>query len=416
MKILQINKFHYPKGGSETVYFNTCDLLARHGHDVVHFSMRDEKNVDSPTKEFFPQNFDLRSGSLLERSKNAIRFFYNREAERNLEQLVLREKPDVAQIHLFNNSLSVSIFRVLKKHNIPVVLMFHDFRALCPSSLFMLRGKLCERCQAGYYTNCFRHKCYENARMFSGMLMLEIWLKEYFFQLDKYVDRYLFVCDFQKEIHLKYNDYYRNKQNRLYNFSPELYEIKPHFTRGDYFFCYGRITEEKGVETLVRAAAELKDISFKVAGEGPLLDKLTGMNLPNVEFLGFQQGEILHNYIRNASFVIVPSECNENNPLTIVESYMHGKPVIGSKIGGIPEIVTEGEGQTGYLFQTKSKEDLVGCIRKACSLPEEDYLRFSRNARNFAEKNFDPEQYYQNLMVIYKEVIEKKPGIEVTCK
>ncbi len=406
MKILQINKRHYVTGGAETVYFNTCQLLTEHGHSVIHFSMKDEKNLDSPTKEFFAENFDLRNANFFQKMKNSFRFFYNNDAKKKLEQLIIQEKPDIAQIHLFINSLSVSIFEVLKKYNIPVVLTFHDYRSMCHSADFLLRGKMCENCKSSFYTNCFWHKCYQNNRLHSGMITSELLLKEYFFKLDHYVDHYLFVSDFQKNAHLNHSSYYKNKNTRLYNFNINLNKNIPEYVHGSYFFFYGSITPEKGIHTLIKAASILKDVSFKIAGVGPLLDELKTLNLPNVELLGFQTGKALQEYIKNAAFVIVPSEWHENNPLTIVESYMYGKPVIASKMGGIPEIVVENE--TGFLFPAKSVDDLIAKIQYAQSLSDEEYLKLSKNARAFAEKNFEPEQYYQDLMVLYGKAIDKK--------
>ncbi len=406
MKVLQINKYHHPRGGSETVYFNTSRLLTDHGHSVIHYCMDFPENLDCPTKGFFPKSFNLRDGNFFKRIKNSILFFYNKEARQKLEQLIIQEKPDVAHIHSFNNSLSISIFVALKKHNIPVVLMFHDYLSLCASSDFQLKGKKCKCCQASLYTNSIWYKCYQNHRLYSAMFTFNVWLKEYFFKLNKYVDQYIFVSDFQKTAHLGYHEYYRNKQDLLYNFGPDLYKISPKYICGNYFFYYGRITEEKGIRTIMKIASVLKNTSFKIAGTGPLVDELKAMELPNVEFLGFQTGSNLQNYIENASFVIVPSEWNENNPLTIIESYILGKPVIASKIGGIPEILPDNE--TGYLFEMKSVEELTKKIQYAQSLPEDEYLKLSKNARIFAEKYFDPEQYYKQLLVIYEKSISKK--------
>lgn len=406
MKILQINKYHYPNGGSETVYFNTCNLLKEHGHSVIHFCMKSKKNLDSPTKEFFPDSFDFRKDGMIQKIKNSIRFFYNTDAEKKLEQLVLKEKPDIAHVHLFYNSLSVVIFKVLKKHNIPVVLMLHDHRLLCPSSLFLLRGNWCKNCQAGLYTNCTFHKCYQEDRLYSMMLTFELWQREFFFRLNKYIDKYLFISHFQVKTHLSYHKYYNGKYIRLYNFIPSLDKISADYKRGEYLFFYGRITDEKGIRTLINVARKLNSFQFKIAGTGPLMEELQSINLPNVEFVGFQTGEALQDLIKNASFVITPSEGIENNPLTIIESYTYGKPCIASKIGGIPEIVMENE--TGFLFETKSEDDLSEKILLAQSLSDDEYMRLSRNARNFADQNFNPQIYYQKLIDMYKELILQK--------
>ncbi len=406
MKILQINKYHYLRGGPETVYFNTCKLLTEHGHSVIHFSMKDEKNLESPTQKFFPENFDLRNGSFIEKIKTSLRFFYNREAKMKLEQLILQEKPDIAQIHLYNNSLSISIFKALKKFNVPVVLTLHDHRSLCPSSLFLLRGRLCEKCQSGLYLNCTIHKCYHKSLLHSFMLTMEIWQREFFFKLDKYIDQYLFISQFQQKIHFAYHSYFEPKSNRQYNFISNINQIKPSTTRGDYYLFVGGIVEPKGIITLVETAKQLKNCTFKIAGTGPLLEEFKKNSPENIEFLGFKTGTELENLIQNASFTLTLSEGIENSPMTIIEGYAHGKPCIACRIGGIPELVKENE--TGFLVDPKSVEDLKKIIRYTQTLPDEDYLRLSLNARNFAENSFDPEQYYENLMVLYTKATHKK--------
>ena len=406
MKILQINKYHYLRGGPETVYFNTCKLLTEHGHSVVHFSMKNEQDLESPTREFFPESFELRNGSFFEKLRKSFRFFYNREAKKKLEQLIVQEKPDVAQIHLYNNSLSVSIFTILKKYNIPVVLILHDHRSLCPSSLFLSKGKLCEKCKKSLYLNCTFHKCFQKNLLHSFMLTLEIWQREFFFKLDKYVDEYLFISKFQREMHFSYHTYYEAKSNRQYNFIPEIEQIKPSATRGNYYLFVGGIVEAKGIVTLVETARKMNNYLFKVAGTGPLLEELRKTAPDNVEFLGFKTGTELENLIRNSFFTMTLSEGVENSPMTIIESYSHGKPCIACRIGGIPELVIDNE--TGFLVETKSVDDLMEKIKYTQTLSDEEYMRMSLNARNFAENSFNPEQYYQSLMVLYNKAINKK--------
>ena len=406
MKILQINKYHYLKGGPETVYFNTCKLLSEQGHSVIHFSMKNEQDLESPTREFFPESFELREGSFFEKLKKSVRFFYNREAKRNLKKLILQEKPDVAQIHLYNNSLSVSIFKVLKKYNIPVVLTLHDHRSLCPSSLFLSKGKLCEKCKKSLYLNCTFHKCFQKNRLFSFMLTLEAWQREFFFKLDKYIDEYLFISKFQREMHFSYHSYYESKSNRLYNFIPDIQQIKPSTNRGNYYLFVGGIVEAKGILTMVEAARKMNNYSFKVAGTGPLLEELQKTAPENVEFLGFKTGADLENLIQNSFFTLTLSEGVENSPMTIIESYAHGKPCIACRIGGIPELVKDNE--TGFLVEKKSVDDLIEKIKYTQALSDEEYARMSLNARNFAENSFNPEQYLHNLMVLYKKAINKK--------
>jgi glycosyltransferase involved in cell wall biosynthesis len=123
----------------------------------------------------------------------------------------------------------------------------------------------------------------------------------------------------------------------------------------------------------------------------------------NIEFLGYKSGEELWNLVRNASFIIVPSECYENNPLTILEAYAHGKPVIGAHIGGIPELIENGK--TGFLFKPGDKNQLQEILSEANRLEESKYLQMSKNVLAFANNNFNPGIYYKNLMEIYMKVI-----------
>lgn len=176
--------------------------------------------------------------------------------------------------------------------------------------------------------------------------------------------------------------------------------------KGNYLFFFGRISEEKGIPTLLKAICKLPDVKLKLAGTGPLLDSLKAQCPPNAEFLGFKQGKELQSLIHGASFVIVPSEWYENNPMTIIESYTIGTPVIGSDIAGIPELIDEGD--TGFTFKPKSPEDLRSVISKALNINEERYEEMVKNCRAFAETNFSETEHYKKLIYIYQSVIEKQ--------
>ena len=171
---------------------------------------------------------------------------------------------------------------------------------------------------------------------------------------------------------------------------------------------YGRITAEKGIAALISAMRDLPDIKLKVVGDGPLREPLEQQAPANVEFLGFKKGDALFEQVRHASFVIVPSECEDNNPLTIIEAYSHGKPVIGSITGGIPEIVTP---DTGFLFEMGNVEQLKRCIMKANVINAETYRQMSIASRKFALSNFSPEIHYKKLMGIFNETIASHEDI-----
>jgi len=194
----------------------------------------------------------------------------------------------------------------------------------------------------------------------------------------------------------------------LYNFYPLLSQSNPNTQKGNYLLFYGRLAPEKGVTTLINTWKRLpKDVHLKIIGEGVMSamikDEIKSNNLFNVEFLGFRKGEELFGYIRNASFVLVPSEWYENNPLTIVEAYSAGKPVIGSNIGGIPELIIEG--RTGFLFDMGNSADLENKIREAVSMSDDAYVEMSETAYRFACDKFSEKTHYRELLNIYKEVV-----------
>jgi glycosyltransferase involved in cell wall biosynthesis len=406
MKILQINKYHFLKGGADSVFFNTEKLLQEHGHTVIPFCIHHPDNIPSEFDEYFVDAPEIRDLNGWEKVRSIPRFFFNQDAARKVEMLILKEKPDIAHVHNIFNGISLSVLPVLHRYHIPVVISMHETRFICPSSYFNLRGKLCDNCRKSLFLNCALHKCYQDNLHISIISAFEMIHKDFFFHYDKYISQYIFLNKHYEDMHAARHQYFKDKGVILYNMLPALNSIRPVMEKGDYLFYYGRITSEKGITTLIEAMKSLPDVKLIVAGKGTLLDNLKQIASANVQFVGFVKGKALDDYIDNASFIVVPSECEENNPMTVIEAYAHGKPVIGSRIGGIPEIIREGE--TGFIFQAFDKDDLIRTINKANSVSEADYMLFSNNSRNFADINFNPDKHYEKLMEIYKRSIITK--------
>ncbi|MFS2806385.1 glycosyltransferase family 4 protein [Parabacteroides distasonis] len=405
MKILQINKYFYRKGGAETVFFNTIKLLEEQGHTVIPFSLQHKKNEPSKYAHYFVNYPELSDSSPINRLIHTPSFFYNREAARKLEHLIRLEKPDIAHIHLMFNSLSVSILPVLRKYNIPTVMSVHDYRLVCPAYTFTDgNGNFCERCKDKRYYHCIANRCSKKNLINSVMLCMDSYLRSLFFPPIQYISKFIFVSKFSMNKHIQVEPAFREKTTYLYNFTPPVEEKKK--IKGNYLFFFGRISEEKGILTLLQAISKLPHAKLKLAGTGPLFDNLKAQCPPNAEFLGFKHGKELQSLIHGASFVIVPSECYENNPMTIIESYTIGTPTIGSDLGGIPELINEGD--TGFTFKPKSIESLQSVISKALEISEERYEKMVENCRQFAKANFSESEHYKKLMCIYQSIIEKK--------
>ncbi|WP_280670842.1 MULTISPECIES: glycosyltransferase family 4 protein [unclassified Dysgonomonas] len=398
MKVLQIDKYPYIKGGTETVMFNTIRLLNNAGHQVSLFATDEGQSVYQPT---YTTPYFSTDAPIGEKIKRIGSFFYNRRAAKELERVIQTEKPDIAHIHLYLNSLSVSILPVLKKYGIPVVMSLHDYRQICPSYLLLDRNlNICEKCKSGNYFHCMFSRCSKGSVAESTLMTFEMYFRRWFYKTEKYVDRFICVSRFEADKHAEFNKEIARKIKPVYNpvAFPSIYKT---MNRGNYILYAGRLSREKGLPTLLSVMKRFPDIQLKVAGAGE--KRYSESALPNVEFLGHQNKSDLEDLIYNASYVIVPSEWYETFGLACTESLALGTPVIASRIGAIPEIVEDG--QNGYLFEPKNEQDLATTLQKALQISNEEYERLSKNGYESVKK-FSEEIYFRNLMEVYNELVK----------
>jgi len=412
MKILQINNCHYRRGGADVVYLNTIQLLEDKNQQVLCFSQRSSKNVHSEFEKYFIENIRYFNGSILERIKSVPRFFYSSEAKSKLAQLLDFEKPDVAHIHLFKGDLTASILVAIKKLKIPMVLTLHDYGLICPHNLLLDgKGNICERCIKGNAFNCIRYRCNRHNIILSSISAAEFIFNKTFFNFKNYFSKIFTVSNFAYQKHITAFPDHRKRFVHLYNFYPRLETTIPNYIKGNYLFFFSRLSKEKGTLTLLKALKKIdENVHIKIAGTGAeekdLLAFRDQEGLANVEFCGHTEGEKLTSLIKNASFILIPSEWYENNPLTVIEAYTLGKPVIASNIGGLPEIVIDGE--TGFLFKMGSSTELSEIIKKANNLSQEEYEVLAKNARKFAEEHFNENSHFEKLFEVYQEVIKEQ--------
>ena len=410
MKILEINVFNYKKGGSEAVYFNTTKLLAEHGHEVVNFALKWSENLPSKFDKYFPESKETRSG-VLRPIKNILTYFYHPEAAAKLEKLILAEKPDIAQVHLIWGQLTPSILSVLKKHKIPAVLTIHDYRLVCPAFLFRNgKGEVCEQCQGKHFTKCISNACCKGSKGLRVMMAAEQYFRNTFFNPAKYVTGLLYVSDFSKSIHEKYMPALKELPSlQLYNMAQNIDNASEYANNDSYFLYFGRLSSEKGVGTVIDAFSRRQELKLIVVGTGPeenaLKELAASRHADNIKFVGYKSGAELENIVRGAKMILVPSECYENNPMTIIEAYSFGIPAIGARIGGVPEIVVEGK--TGFQFESGNPESLCAALDKAAKSNETAFKEMSENALAFAKENFEKEQYYSKLIKFFESLVNK---------
>jgi len=407
MKILLINNFHYKFGGASAVYLNTANMLKSNGHQVVFFSINRRENFNSEFQRYFIEKKVDTKGNIINRAKNFKQYFKNKQAAEKIEELIINEKPDIAHIHLFIGGITPSILPVLKKYKIPVVYTAHDYRLVCPAYTFTNgAGEICEKCQGKYFYYCITNKCSKNSLIESTVMSLEMYYRNTYFNPAKYIDGFIYVSNFAKNKHIKFFPELKTKKNiTLYNFASDVEKTE---TKKDYFLFFGRLSHEKGLNTLVSAFSKLNNCELVIAGDGPEKNSIELLikknNISNIRCVGFVQGEELRRLISNAFFVVVPSEWYENNPMTIIEAYKHGTPVIGANIGGIPEIIKENE--TGFIFESRNINALMYAIQKAKNLSNEVYENMCNNALRFSDENFNEQIHYRKLINFYSEVIK----------
>ena len=403
MKILYINNCHYKRGGADVVYFNTAQLFEENGHEVVFFSQKNKDNLHDKNSDLFAEQVNYRELSMYEKIKESKNYIYNKNSAQQLERLLRKEKPDVVHMHLFLGSLSVSILKIIKEKRIPIIMTVHDYRLLCPANSFLdNNNNICEKCIDGVYLRCGIKKCSEKKLGQSLIVSMEAYFRKHFVSPIDYVDVFVFVSRFIKEKHCHFNLNYQIKSEILYNFIPTFDEDLKQKNSG-YILFFGRVSVEKGVNTLLKSYQNIAR-PLKIVGDGPLLDSLKDENNnKNIEFLGYKSGEELESLKKNASFIVVPSEWYENNPLSVLEAYSYGKPVIASNIGGIPEIVVEEK--TGFLFESADTESLSSSLGKAINMSDEEYEIMSNNCIAYAKEKFGKQKHYQELLRIYSGLI-----------
>jgi glycosyltransferase involved in cell wall biosynthesis len=399
MKILLINKNHFVHGGADRVYLNTGQLLSDNGHQVAYFSTLHSDNISTDFETYFVPSIETRQKSIMKKIFSVKKYIYNDEAKQKLSKLINHFNPDIVHVHLFYGVMSASILEEIKRYNIPIVATIHDYRLICSTNNMLDSNNLiCEKCLPSSPVNCLINRCSDKSISQSAVVTLEAYVRKYIYKPTAYIDKFIFVSKFIKNKHIEADGKYGPKSTELYNFTPVI--SSDISTKGSYLLYFGRLVKEKGIITLIESLIGSKH-KCKIVGSGPLegqiLDLINSQN--NIEYLGFKTGESLNELIINSSFVVVPSEWYENNPMTIIESFALGKPVIGANIGGIPELLIQG---TGFLFESRNIENLSEVINAALKINEDSYKGLSKNCLEFAKQFFSKENHYTNLINVYK--------------
>jgi glycosyltransferase involved in cell wall biosynthesis len=374
MKILLIHNYYKFKGGEDSVVEAEKELLEKNGNDVYFLSAHNDsiKNVFKTREQFYIQ----------------------------LEKIISTHKIDIAHIHNVYQIIGNKIYDVLHSKKIPIIQTLHNFRFLCPAGLHLdNKNKICEKCSNGKFISCFKKKCYQNSYVKSFLMkeIVNVGRKKVLENVD---------------IFIALNSFYKQKFINA-GFPDSKIIVKPNFidtkkmpkkSHESYALYIGRISIEKGLETLIESFKEIKyDLKIVGSGDSAYLLKLKSLcsSFSNIQFIGFASGLEKEILLKNASFLIIPSICYENFPITILEAYSYGKPVIATKNGGLIELVKHN--QTGYLFESGDIQELINITKKI--IKNELFLSLGLNAYDYYSNNFTEIINYPQLKNIYKKAI-----------
>ena len=391
MKILLANKFYYRRGGDCIYTMNLEKMLKEKGHEVAVYAMQYPENEKSEWSGYWPTN--------MTKLDAFTRPFGARQVMKGFSRLMDDFKPEVVHLNNIHTQLSPVIAKIAHEKGARVVWTLHDTKLVCPCYTCTRDGKWCTECFTDKKA-VIRHRCMPGGLPGAviGYLEAQKWNKEV---LQEYVDLFLPPSKFMMDTCVE-GGYKPEKFRVLCNFidvtkvkglkSEEVKGLK-----GDYYVYLGRVNEVKGVRTLCKAAAQL-DKRLVVIGGGELLPELqkTYVDCKQIEFKGQMQWEEFMPILRGARFMVLPAEWSENNPLTVIESQSLGTPVLGARIGGIPELIDEGV--SGMTFTSGDVEDLKDKIMKMFE-HEFDYDAIAKNAI----ERYSSEAYYEKLMALYKD-------------
>ena len=402
-KVMLVNKFFFIKGGAETVYFQEKAMLEEMGSQVVEFSMDHEKNFSSQYAEYFVGNSDYhKKQSKIDQLKIAVDFIHNREACKKFKQLLKQEQPDIVHFHNIYHQLTPSIIKIAKKQGCKTVLTAHDYKIACPNYSMQINGKNVDvKDLTGNVFSIFKTKW--DCDSWAKSLLISV--EAVFHNIAKSyenLDLVIAPSEFMKKV-IQLRRPQLNVEVIVNGIDATVGNVE--VKNKGYFLYLGRIMEDKGVETLALAQQLSKHQSpVKMAGIGPMTDELRE-NYPNIELLGFQQGEALTELIANCTALIVPSLCYENCSMSLLEAMAYKKAVIGADIGGIPEQVIPSE--TGYIFEAGNAQDLAAKMDLLMDNPTQA-VTFGENGRKQLIKKYSFEMHKTKLLRCFSDLIESK--------
>ncbi len=435
MKILHVNKFFYPLGGTEQYMFEMMRLQQAAGHETAVFAMTDPRNLPSPWSAYFADTVATKTTddmSVAHRIRSAARFIYNRQAQEKFIEILDTFEPDVVHLHNYYHQLSQSILKVLGDRNIPTVQTLHDYHLVDPTYKFFCQGRVFEDTKGGKYWKVIPNRCIQNSYAAGMLETAEFMLAKHWGWDVSVVDQFICPTRFLQKKMIEYG-VPSEKTSVVYH--PVFVVGHPEHREGSqpqdpsvaqlpqddiaaprpssdtkHILYIGRLSEEKGVELLLSAMTRIDNplIILDIVGDGPMRKRLEqlaiNLHLINVRFHGHQDRQQVEQWYRASQFVVVPSQWYEVSPLVVAEAALYQKPIIASDIGGLPELVENGK--NGLLVTPTNIEQWAQRMQWLAEHPNE-ILRMGENAAAWARTR-TVEKHLAEITQIYETALHSK--------
>ena len=398
-----MTSYYYRRGGAEAVMLDQNELLSERGWDIIPFAMEYEKNFETGYDEYFVEEIDFASDyTPVEKVRKVVKSVYSLEARREIGRLIDDVRPDIVHAHNVYHHLTPAIFGAIQKKGVPAVMTVHDLKIGCPSKLMLAADGVCERCHGGKTWNAVQQRCLKGSLPLSAVAALETTLHNALGSYKKNVDLFVLPSRFHMNKLIDWG--LPAAKARYVPNAVDVSGLEPEYSAGERFVFVGRLSEEKGLVTFVKAVGEA-GVSATIVGTGPQeaeLHALVDSTGADVIFAGYQTGEPLFDIVRQAKALVLPSECYENAPVVLLEAYGVGTPVLGSDLGGIPELIQPGI--TGELATAGDVSAFAEKLSLLASLPNSQLEDMGRAGRSFVEDRFSREHYLKALLDVYAEL------------
>lgn len=397
--ILNASQNYFVKGGSDRYFFVLAEMLDQHGHRVIPFAVEQEQNESSPWSGYFPPGVNFKSPG----PRDIARFLYSWPARRAIRRLLREQSVDLAHLHIYYGQLTSSILAPLVDAGVPIVQTLHDFKLVCPVYSLLSHGTICEACQGKHFYRAVARRCNRGSIARSALSAAETYLSHWLGAVDR-IDHFITVSDFQREKYIELG-VPAERMTTVHNFAdPALFD--PAQGPGDYLLYFGRIEQLKGIYTLLEAAAQTPDVPLWIVGSGDAEPEVARIinerSLDHVRLLGFKGGSELHELIRGSIATILPSEGYDNCPMSVLESLALARPVIGSRIGGIPELVRH---DVDGLLVPPGDADRLAHAMRCLAADRERAIEMGAAGRGKIETQFSPEIHYRRVLDVYCRVL-----------